>query len=138
MVVGKTSEKQRLWDKFVHRLRERDVRMQLQQLLRQQEEKDWRADVANLFKKDLNNMARAYNNESSKARFKNAAVQEFLLNAMITCGADDRPFVVDEIMGKGLGLVATRAFSASVQTLQDPFGMKGFIEVLRAEQWKEA
>eukprot|EP00953_Heterococcus_sp_UTEX-ZZ885_P014708 8315-Heterococcus_DN1.PRE.1 len=83
-------------------------------------------------------MARAYNNESSKARFKNAAVQEFLLNAMITCGADDRPFVVDEIMGKGLGLVATRAFSASVQTLQDPFGMKGFIEVLRAEQWKEA
>jgi hypothetical protein len=51
--ILKTSEKQRLWDKFVHRLRERDVRMQLQQLFQQQEEKDWRAAVAKLFKKDL-------------------------------------------------------------------------------------
>jgi hypothetical protein len=75
MVVGKTSEKQRLCNKLVDRLRERNVRMQLQQLFRQQEETDWRAGVAEVFKKDLNNMARAYKNEYSKARFKDAAVQ---------------------------------------------------------------
>jgi hypothetical protein len=126
MVVGKTSEKQRLWDKFVERLRERNVRTQLQQLLQQKHEKDWRAEVAKLFKKDLSNMARACKDEASKVRFKTAAVQELLLSARITCGADDRPFVVDEIKDKGLGLIATRAFSASVQTLQDRYGIKGF------------
>eukprot|EP00953_Heterococcus_sp_UTEX-ZZ885_P015285 8613-Heterococcus_DN1.PRE.2 len=138
MVVGKTSEKQRLWDKFVERLRERNVRTQLRQLFQQKHEKDWRAEVAKLFKKDLSNMARACKNESSKARFKAAAVQELLLSAKTTCGADDRPFVVDEIKDKDLGLIATRAFSASVQTLQDQYGIKAFIEVLKEEQWEEA
>jgi hypothetical protein len=44
---------------------------------------------------------------------------------------------VDDIKGKGLGLIATRAFSASLQTLQDQYGIKGFIEVLKEEQWEK-
>jgi hypothetical protein len=138
MVVGKTSEKQRLWDKFVDRLRDEVMRVQLQSLFREQVEKDWLAGVAKLFKKDLSNMARTYKNKESCQRFKDAAVQAFLLSAKITCGADDRPFIVDEINGKGLGFVATRAFSASVQTLQDKYGIKGFVEILKEEQWDEA
>jgi hypothetical protein len=138
MVVGKTSEKQRLWDKFVDRLRDEVMRVQLQTLFREQDEKAWLAGVAKLFKKDLSNMARTYKNKESCQRFKDAAVQAFLLSAKITCGADDRPFIVDEINGKGLGFVATRAFSASVQTLQDKYGIKGFVEILKEEQWDEA
>jgi hypothetical protein len=138
MVIGKTSEKQRLWDKFVNRLRDADMRVQLQSLFREQDEKAWLAGLAKLFTKELSNMARTYKNKESCQRFKDAAVQEFLLSARITCGADNRPFIVDEINGKGLGLIAARAFSASVQTLQDEYGITGFVEILKKEQWDEA
>lgn len=69
--------------------------MQLQALVREQDEKVWRAGVASLFNKDLSNMARAYKHKTSQQRFKDAAVQDFLLSARIIFGAEDRPFVVD-------------------------------------------
>jgi hypothetical protein len=33
---------------------------------------------------------------------------------------------------------ASRPFSASVQTLQDQYNIRSFVEVLKEEQWKEA
>jgi hypothetical protein len=41
-------------------------------------------------------MARAYKDECSKARFKDAAAHEFLLSARSTCGANDQPFMGDQ------------------------------------------
>jgi hypothetical protein len=60
----------------------------------------WRAAVAKLFKKDLSNMARAYNNKRYQ-RFEDAAVQDFLQRAKISFGVDDRPFLVDEKVKTG-------------------------------------
>jgi hypothetical protein len=61
---------------------------------------------------------------SSHQRFEDAAVQDFLMSARIIRGADDRSFIVEK---SG----ATRAPSASVQTLQDQYG-KDLVEVLKA------
>jgi hypothetical protein len=85
----------------------------------------------------LRKTSEAYKNKATCQKFNDAAVQELLLSARITCGADDWAFIVDDIKGKGLGLIATRAFSASLQTLQDQYGIKGFIEVLKEEQWEK-
>lgn len=65
IAVGKTSEKQRLWDKFVDRLRDENMRVQLQTLIQEQDEKRWLAGVAKIFKKELSNMARTYKNKDS-------------------------------------------------------------------------
>jgi hypothetical protein len=49
-----------------------------------------------LFKTDLSNVTRAYKSTNSYQQYKDVDVQDFLHSARISCGADDRSFIVDE------------------------------------------